>query len=710
MIEYDFVLERDEGDETRVYKPDKIPKKLPDLVYVEGPNSSGKSTLLHILALSLHGLKKEKINPALHSKMKALMNPQHQKLQFEVKITNKDKSVQILSKKENPESQEIVVYEIKNGKRTILTPEALERKYNLIYDIPDNPTERLNQLTYEIKDIQQTYGNRVGALRSYIHNVITDIRNSRDPDRLETLRKQVDKLREEYARLEGENNLTEKDLEVLEKYTYSKHFDYYMNEYVNSDGKIKRLEKEKKKKVRQTKKRSKEFEYLKSSIKVAMKTMKEHFYEATSLLGILIPAEEKHLVDIWERIDLNDALYNLEFNDDLKRYIITFKVILIKIIDDEKKQKSLIEARMYQEFIEFLEQYRLTKIIVPGIKKTIPEFINILKHENKKNEELLTFSRNVDKTLELLDQLNENREIIEENYFSRLRNLGEDEIEGSYGFSDYDEIEAEISDLEKEIKKIEGKCDFYRTECAKKAINENKLNDILFEMEKIEELSPYFKYTEEQLITKISELRETLLDYKKEMEIKKHYIRMYKSDIDKLEKKEPHKYQDYLEDLNELLAKCQYLEQKLLKQYSEYISSIMHKKPSPSKSKNEDQKKYFREVAKYLGKKVGFIRHIDKEYRVKAIDLIKELITTEEGKIIRLTDMGTGQSQSAYLKGLLNVADNRKIIALFDEVAMMDSQSLKPIFNRFRKLHNKGILLQGIVVQMADKINVVSKM
>ena len=56
MIEYDYRLEHDYANEKKVYVP-KYPKELPNLVCIEGPNSSGKSTLLHLLALGCHGLK-----------------------------------------------------------------------------------------------------------------------------------------------------------------------------------------------------------------------------------------------------------------------------------------------------------------------------------------------------------------------------------------------------------------------------------------------------------------------------------------------------------------------------------------------------------------------------------------------------------------------------------------------------------------------------
>jgi exonuclease SbcC len=228
-------------------------------------------------------------------------------------------------------------------------------------------------------------------------------------------------------------------------------------------------------------------------------------------------------------------------------------------------------------------------------------------------------------------------------------------------------------------------------------------------MEKVDKLQPYFISTEDSLLKRIKEQKEYIFKKERILENCDHYIKMYLSDIERLEKKEPHKYQNHIKYLEILLEKCQYLEQKLLVEYRDYISIITDEKPIP-KIKNEEREKYFNEIFEYLGKKVGYIRHIDREYKVKSINLITGDIKTEEGKIIRLMDLGTGHGSSAYFIGLLNMSDKRTVIALFDEVAMMDTKSLEPIYDKFRELYSKNKLLLGIVVQKSDNVNIISKL
>jgi exonuclease SbcC len=70
--------------------------------------------------------------------------------------------------------------------------------------------------------------------------------------------------------------------------------------------------------------------------------------------------------------------------------------------------------------------------------------------------------------------------------------------------------------------------------------------------------------------------------------------------------------------------------------------------------------------------------------------------------------MSTGQTMSAYLLSLLNVpkSDDRKIIALFDEIAMMDDASLEPVCARMKELYCENRLIAGILVQKSNTVKV----
>jgi len=712
VIEFDYIIERNMGNgEIDTFIPDKLPTKLPNLVYIEGPNSSGKSTLLHILALSMYGHKNKKINQTLRNKMNALLDSQHQKLTFETKITNKDENMKIISRKEGPDSPEIFLFESKNGEReNPLTFESFENKYNLIYDIPDKPTEQLGQLTGEILNEQRRYGDKVTQLNWYIKSIIKDISESRDQKRIDNLKNKLEEIKIDEDRLEQEKTHLQKMLDVLEQYMYCKYLDEYLDKEQILSEEIKILENKQKSRTQVKRRFTTQYTNLKGEIDKSLYEMDTRFRTATTLLNNLRPTKEKNHLNVWNRISMHSVIIDYEFDESLKREITHFINILTNMKIREESKESLKEAMIISDLIDFLKEYENSKVILPGVEVSLVDFIKALKEKKKKNRELIGKLDNLGHTIKLLSELDNLRKTIETK-LPKLRMLAEKDVEHSDTTSETDQIENELSIQKSCLEVVENKLEFYMDGLAKYPdVNKQNLEMKIHKLEKNRELTPYFKYNECQLTEKIHKLENNLKSLNEEMNEKKQFIGSYAKDIRELEEKEPHKYQTYAGELNQLFQKTNQVNQKLLKEYNENISVLIKNDLKSKRLKDAKNKKYFYEVSKYLARRIGTFRHIDKDYSATTVDLISGEISTEDGKIIRLTDMGTGQSQSAYLLGLLNTKDDdRKIIALFDEVAMMDTISLEPIYQKFRELYKADRLLAGIVVQKADEINVLSK-
>jgi hypothetical protein len=93
---------------------------------------------------------------------------------------------------------------------------------------------------------------------------------------------------------------------------------------------------------------------------------------------------------------------------------------------------------------------------------------------------------------------------------------------------------------------------------------------------------------------------------------------------------------------------------------------------------------------------------VDEVLEIESIDVSAKSIRAKGGTVLKFSDLGTGQGQGAYLEGLLSINDDRKVIALLDEVAMMDTTTLGRVAAKLRDLHSSGKLLAGIIVQKAD--------
>ena len=713
MIELDYTLERDMGSgNIRTFKPEKIPTKLPNLVHIEGPNSSGKSTFLHILALSMYGYDNKKINQGLRNKINILVDSDYQKLVFDLKVINKDGSLSLHSFKKDPDSKEIVVYESKDGeKEKPIILERFEDKYNLIYDIPDKPTERLNQLTKEIQEGQRRFSDKVESLHACIDKIITDVSESRDPKRLDERKRKLEEICSDKKTFEKKRDQIKEFLGLLERYMYCKYFIEYSDKYAHIDDMINRLERKRSSRPQVKRRFETQHKNSRDRINKKLSSMDDKFRILTSLLNNILGDKERNHMNIWKRIRLLDAIIDYEFNDSLEKEITHFINILTDIKARKSSDESLHDAKIIQDMIEFLREYENSNLLLPKFEITIADFIKELEAKNKTNIALLNSLSTLNKAIDLLNELDVGCKNITPE-LEDLKSLAEKEIVHSDQISDMGQIESDIAGYKSDLSKVEKKLDIYYHGCIDKKIDVNlddgKLQAQIHEIEKIDELTPYFGYNEKQLHEKINDLESDLKRMNKDIETKCFFISDYEKEIKKLEAKEPHDYQPYVEKLNKISLRTRGILQKLRTEYKNNIDALIDS--NHSKVGLDKDERYFLEVSKYLGNRIGTFRHIDQEYKADIVDLISGKIITENGDIIRLIDMGTGQSQSAYLMGLLNTKDdNRKIIALFDEVAMMDSISLEPIYQKFNDLYDEGRLLVGIMVQKADDMKIISK-
>mgnify|MGYP007064288583 FL=1 len=91
---------------------------------------------------------------------------------------------------------------------------------------------------------------------------------------------------------------------------------------------------------------------------------------------------------------------------------------------------------------------------------------------------------------------------------------------------------------------------------------------------------------------------------------------------------------------------------------------------------------------------------------MQSVDIVNEVIKTTTGKEINFDYLSTGHSQSSYLTTRLGMVDSKKVIALFDEVAMMDENSLSPVISLIKSKFQDGSLIGSIIVQRAEKPSV----
>ena len=591
-----------------------------------------------------------------------------------------------------------MVRETHNGKSILLTPESFDRKYNLIYDIPDNPTERLNKLNYEVKDAQIRYGNRVGELNAYIKKIISDIRSSRNPERLTQLKQRFTILSNNINDLDNLIVSFKNELDSLEFATYYQYYTHYSSRYILKEKELNKEERKIKKVVKDENKSDKEYRDETLALNETLHRIQKMFDQITVLLKQLIPKNESHHLQIWERVDISQTFDDLEFDENLLEEIVHLNSVLNELHDEASNKPVFQEIKLCNDLIQVLDHYKTMNVSIPGLETPIVEFVNSLEKIVRSNEKITVLDENCNIAIGLLDDLRQEIKSAQRSLFPNLKLLRDVHSNDTKNI-EYDLMESKIGEIKETLAKYGDSVKYYEAELLKKGD---------FDPDSIckigeDELEKYSAYTEEQLRKEIVALKEIISTKKAEFGKNNFTIERLSKEIEDIEMKKPHEYQNYLDELEQLEHITTVLSTKLLNQFNSYISSIINGKVHSYKDITEEQKEYYKHIFSYLGTVLGTVHHLDKTYEVRCIDLIKEKIITEDGKTIMFTDMGTGQSQSAYLMSLLNNSDDRKIIALFDEIAMMDKSSLEPIYRKIRELYKQNKLLLGIVVQKSDQ-------
>jgi len=711
MIKYDYLIDRNLGQgKSRRFYPNQIPTKLENVVVIEGPNSSGKSTLLNIIALGFFGRKSSRINPILKSKLDSLLDLDHQKIRFSVKIVSNNNKLALKSEKVDINGNEIIVEESIDGKRfKPLSFETFQRKYNLIYDIPSNPTERLPDLLKELRDEQLQFGSGFKDFGIYLRNVITEINASRNPKRLKELRTKLVEEEKKKEKLEKDLPELEAFLNKLEMNAYVEYFYRYSNEGLWLTRKVDKLQKEVDKIKRDGKKITKSITKNRKRLERLQREFSEDYKKITPLMQNIIPRNERSRFKIWK--DINP--YHIERNElnTVKIEATYFKNVFSKEIDLLKKDKSFTEAKIMEQLFDALSEFEDSMLKIPELEVTIGELVRILRKECNTSSILIKKHDTLEKIIDDLENL---KKIVEE--LKKTEGALELETEVSEDLcediDDYAEKNRQLISMKNDLKSLALKCNDYLQRCVSKGIDPQRLESMVYkdfikEIPRDSRTDQYLSLSEEQVLEQIKNLQDEIVDKRGELSGLEVVIKAHRKDVKHLEDQKSHKFEKYVDVIGDLLRKTDAISQKILSNYTLNLKKLMTKKIKVEQELKKEELRYYDEVSKYLAHRIGFFRHIDKIYRAKVVDLISRKIITESEEIIYIGDFGTGEGQSAYILSLLNIKDdNRKIIALFDEIAMMDDKSLKPIYSRLRELYESDQLLLGIMVQRSNDLTV----
>lgn len=705
-IEFDYTLKRYEESRTRIFKPDAIKSPLANISVISAPNSSGKSTLMNIIALSLFGTdpKAESVNESLKKQISSLTDHKIQDIVFSLKITDKSGKNGLLVSKNNFDSLDIDRKQIIDGVERHIDSDRFHGNYKLIYDIPDSPLERLKELTYDIKAQQTNWQSKLTTLMSYVNTNIKDLLRRKQEYDVPSLKEKISKSLENIDLKTANITTLEEKSKKLNKYYYLRKYLSLNKDYEEAKEASKAISKEKKETVDERNTKVVEFREKaveQGRIQETIKSLKETLVENIVELAI----DGLSGFSKWSS-KVKQAPTRQSVKEDLE-FIETITDRCKEELEDYNNKSTMEEVEFYDKLVSWIRTNMGSNYQVPGTEMTFSSLIDKLDSIITQNRKLITKKHRLENVVDWIRQLKESIRQFEE--------LGEIMSTKHKDMSD-----AQRANKIKEIS--ESKRDY---DAIKKGIKKD-MQSVIFELSKLEvnesddlrrifnaliirfpELNRYEHMSFNNMEDEIAGLMSRIGEFSAELERESLRLKTLEKQLDDAKNVEPHKYEGKDILLSNLFESVQDLSQKISK-WEGFIAEYKHKSSGSDRGQSLDPERtdYFKRVSRYLARKMVSVTYIDKKYYLAEVDLIDAKFIATDGTVIYFEVMGTGQRQLTYILNKLSY-DGRVIIAMFDEVALMTSKTMRDIVDKMRNLNNDNEkLLAGLLVSPSDEVKI----
>jgi len=703
MIEYNYVVKRQMGKAIKEYHPG-FPKQIGNVAKLRGRNGSGKSTLLSLIALSCYGLDdKTNIIDELKEDMRDLFKSDDCEFEFFMKVTDdKKRELRINSYRKGPMFEEkgvdsdIMVKEIIDGKESLLTSEQFVRKYRLIYDMPKDPTGRIKKLIEGVENSHKRYQTEIKNLATQTSTIIRHIKKISDPEEINREREKLNKLNKEKEDAIEDQKKCESLVRKLKKYKAAVDFHNTKRCFDQAKDALNRTKQENNKRDKNDREAEKKYVESQKAISIALISFNRDLQEVSSSIRDIKEIQQSDK-DVWFSTavgSMNAEKVSLKKIESLTQQAIKIKNLLDVEISRLNMGKEEKTQKIINKILSLLEEYKKEDLLILGDK------IGAI------YEELEGESIETGKKLEHTKVLKTAKGRLEDFIYTagtldtKCRNQAPKPLVGSTDLEQMGNLSDEMEKAEKDFNSaIQSASEFGITK-------ENFLNTIS-EIKLDLDLSDYTMMPLSVLQNEISSLEEDLQTKNDGINGSNGFIArvaVLENRIIAMESNELPFLFDYKDELDELESTLLYMQSDLNKKIA-LLRKIS--RDEASKADIEKEEVYYKLVCKNLALGLKHVSHAGEKYTISSVDLVgKKLITTDGNTEIPFKMMGTGESQNMHLRSQLDSNDGRCVIALFDEVGLMDSNMINDINNKFSSMYESGDLMIGWMAAPGDKTEV----
>lgn len=680
MLHVEYEVKTKQGPHETLHVPDPIIENIPgNIMMIEGPNSSGKSTLMNLIAIGCGGEDDQSLSPTMRSNLKELTQSSYRNISFDITL-NDPKTGRRIQLVRTPGSNNNIVLD---GDEEI-SPQQFKQRFNLIYDIPEDPTARLKNITKTIVDDHRIIKDRIQDFGEYIRTIKMNLEDVKTKSEIEAIRMEVQKAKVELKQFEEQLPDPERiiKLNILKKIRLYRDLDIEIGKKEDKLA-FEKGKPEQKKEIRHNTRQIDQYINSIDDLEPMLKDELHHIDDAN-----LIESYE-NLFDKWVIMTKTNPL---DHKSLLKEYLVSVNHIrrMIPNIDEERRHVARID-----EVIKALNELDNSETV--GGLGTVSEIVNkLIEHKNsiananainvysKIKNELLTIGN-------LLPKIQQQQ--------SKLTAIPTSNGTASTPVTNYRDQDV-INKITADINRLKDDQRDVLIQLKNDGVNLSEYSAILQQL--CHELSVSTTFSKELIEELLQQESKKNGGVEKEIRKLRKYIDTNEVIISDYENNPQPPFAD---DKNKIIAisnRIRTIRAKIgaaddrLKDIEEQNTETYISDP-----------KLFNPLWEYIGSRLGIVRDKGNEYRVMSVDLLiepKGLIITEDGTEIHIGAMGTGEGQLSYIRGLLSSDNDRMIIALFDEVGNMSNATISYVTNRLRELQECGKLMVGIMVRPGDSM------
>ena len=674
------------------------------IILLKASNSQGKSFLMNLIALASKAseLSNNELPVSLRKQINQI-NSSEDELDYHVQLKDTDGS-SLHFKKEN--YQNIITLN-KEGESIELSSEEFIKEYKLLYDVPDNPLQRLYNIVKETRKKNENFASILETYSGFLNSVNDQVKNIKDQNKLDNYLSELEekeeslpKRKEELERITNRLNvLTSKRL-LNELYEKSIKLVQRQNELEDLNKEYRPASnKTEEKLIDELNKIEKDYKQLqlkKNIINIITKLNEKYENQIDSIDMTLLNDINSFCNNIDKSFSTYEQEYFTKLSSKVKNFSETRLENLIwrdsKTIDSEKYEVFL---KLKQNLKE-INQDEGFKILFDNKFDYFYEKVNEISENLNGFETKTADYENFRKTLNvILDDIKKSS-TLSKRFFNKTEKIKQSPIEAKKSAR----LKLKIEELEKEITRL----GTYIKECKNNLedldIYRNQINTEekrLVERNKYNRLSQVIKESEEELTLNTIQKQNSYDEIKKE-------IKELNERIENEDSKGESPFVEKKREIHILNSKIN----NFLKWLKENNKLINIDGDINNKAISEKQIEFLEILGKYVASKIGNKIIYQKKYHtVDYVDYASEspaFITTDD-RIIRFTQFSTGQQSSNYLKSKLDKTDKRKYIVLFDEVGLMDNASIGNIIERLKEMEAENKLLIAIFAEKDPEPN-----